>query len=207
MSWLIKTMLTASFILMLAPIQVQAQHDLHAPDLQSLARSLAGEWTLKVHFEPAQEAPNGFDGAGEETWRATVGGLTVIEEESFSAGPVKMTIVGLFWQDPKTRELRALDCNNQNPKVCGLQDAIDGVEVHWNGKELMVEEKELGSNGEQMISRIVWSNITSASFIETGYIGPPGGPFKKGMTLEARRKVVHRTRALGEREPTAQISS
>jgi hypothetical protein len=39
-----------------------------------------------------------------------------------------------------------------------------------------------------MISRIVWSNITTTSFLEEGYIGPPGGPFTKGMTIHASRK-------------------
>jgi hypothetical protein len=84
--------------------------------------------------------------------------------------------------------LHALDCNNQNPHVCGIKDVLDSVVVHWDGKQLIVEEQEPGPHGEKMISRIVWSDITPTSFTETGYIGAPEGPIKKGMTLLATRK-------------------
>jgi hypothetical protein len=111
----------------------------------------------------------------------------LIDEESFTVGPMKMQIVGLFWNDAVSRGLRALDCNNQNQHTCDLKDAKDGISVRWNGRELTVEEPE-SFGGKQMISRIVWSNISSSSFLEEGYIGPPGGPFKKGMTIQASRE-------------------
>jgi hypothetical protein len=157
-------------------------------DLSSLAKLMAGTWDLKANFEPTAEAPKGMQGVGEETWRPGPYGLTLTDEESFTAGQMKMTIVGLFWMDNVARKLRALDCNNQNPHTCDLKDAVDGVAVQWDGKQLIVEEPESGSDGKQMISRIVWSDITPSSFTETGYFGPAGGPFKKGMTLLATKR-------------------
>lgn len=158
-----------------------------ASTMQSLARTFEGDWTLKVRFEPSAESKQGLEGTGRETWHASPANLVITEEESINAGPIKMLIAGLFWTDQVTHTLHALDCNNQNPHVCGVADAIDGVRVHWDEKELVVEENEAGPNGEKMISRIVWSDITPSSFTETGYIGPPGGPFKKGMTLLATK--------------------
>ena len=38
-----------------------------------------------------------------------------------------------------------------------------------------------------MTSRVAWSDITSNSFTETGYLAPPGGPFQKVMTIHATR--------------------
>jgi hypothetical protein len=155
--------------------------------LQSVAHSLSGNWDLKVKFEPTPDSPNGIEGSGEEIWHLTPGGLLLIDEESFDAGSMKMQIVGLFWADEVSHDLRALDCNHQNQHTCDLKDARDGIHVRWDGRELIIEEPE-SFEGKQMISRIVWSNITSSSFLEEGYIGPPGGPFRKGMTIKASRK-------------------
>jgi hypothetical protein len=66
--------------------------------------------------------------------------------------------------------------------------AGDSAAVRWDGKELVVEEKESGQNGQQMLSRVVWSKITPSSFTETAYFGPPGGRFKKGMTMIATKQ-------------------
>jgi hypothetical protein len=179
------TIITLSFF---ASAHAQSEQQRGTADLHSLAKSVVGTWNLKLTFEPSAEAPKGIQGIGEEIWRSGPLGLTLTDEESFTAGRMKMTIVGLFWMDHVTRKLQALDCNNQNPHTCGLKDALDGVTVQWDGRELIVEEPESGPDGKQMISRIVWSDIKPSSFTETGYFGPPGGPFKKGMTLLATRK-------------------
>ena len=180
--------LTVSILFLIAGAHAQSEQQDRTADLSSIAKLLAGTWNLKVNFEPSSQAPKGIQGVGEETWRADSVGLTLIDEESFSAGPMKMSIVGLFWTDHLTHKLKALDCNNQNPHTCGVKDALDGVVVQWDGRQLTVEEPEPGPDGKQMISRIVWSDIKPSSFTETGYFGPPGGPFKKGMTLLATRK-------------------
>jgi hypothetical protein len=156
-------------------------------ELQELANSLSGTWKLKVKFEPTSNSPNGIDGSGEEIWHLTPGGLMLIDEETFAAESMKMQLVGLFWKDGVSHKLRALDCNNQNQHTCDLKDAKDGISVRWNGKELIVEEPE-SFGGKPMVSRVVWSNITSKSFLEEGFIGPPGGPFKRAMTIQAVRE-------------------
>jgi hypothetical protein len=179
------TVITLSFF---ATAYAQSKQQIGSSDLQSLTKLMEGTWNLKVNMEPTTEAPKGIQGVGEETWRSAPLGLTLTDEESFSAGPMKVTIVGLFWTDHATQKLRGLDCNNQNPHTCDLKDAVDGLTVQWDGRELIVEEPEPGPNGKQMMSRIVWSDIKPSSFTETGYFGPPGGPFKKGMTVLATRK-------------------
>ena len=171
-----------------ATAHAQTKQEGGSADLSSLAKVMTGAWDLKVNLEPSPEAPKGTQGVGEETWRSGPNGLTLTDEESFSAGPMKLTLVGLFWVDHVTGKLQALDCNNQNPHTCGLKDALDGMTVKWDGQELIVEEPEPGPDGKLMISRIVWSDIKPSSFTETGYFGPPNGPFKKGMTVLATRK-------------------
>jgi hypothetical protein len=179
------TGITFSFF---ASAQVQPQQHGSAADLQSLAKLMKGTWNLKVNLDPTPQAPKGIQGVGEETWRTAPLGLTLTDEETFTVGPMKMAIVGLFWMDHATRKLQALDCSNQNRHTCSVKDALDGLTVQWDGRELIVEEPEPGADGKMMTSRIVWSDIKASSFTETAYFGPPGGPFKKGMTILATRR-------------------
>ena len=165
-------------------------HDAKTPqpagEMQTLITALTGHWSLKLKFEPSKETPRGLEGTGEESWHAGPGGLTFTDEEVFSAGPQKMVVVGILWRDAKTREFHAMDCSNEIPNTCDLKGALDDVVVHWTGSELTIDEKEL-SQGKMMTSRVAWSDITSNSFTETGYLAPPGGPFQKVMTIYATR--------------------
>jgi hypothetical protein len=43
-----------------------------------------------VKFEPASGLPPGTEGKGEETWRAAVGGKTLLSEGPWKAGPADM---------------------------------------------------------------------------------------------------------------------
>lgn len=188
MSSKLSVLVAITWLTFFAAAPAQSGQQGASAELQSLAKLFAGTWTLRVTFEPTPEIPKGLHGTGEETWRAVAGGLTLTDEESITAGPIKMALLGLFWTDHVTGQLRALDCNNQNPHTCDLEDARGALTVHWDGHELVVEEPEAGPDGKPMTSRVVWSDITTSSFTETGYLGPPGGPFKKGMTLLGTRK-------------------
>jgi hypothetical protein len=158
-------------------------------EMQSLIKAFSGHWSLKLKFEPSKETPQELEGTGDETWHAGPEGLTLTDEEVFTAGPRTIVIVGILWRELKTKEFRAMDCDNQNPHTCDLKGALDDVVVHWTGSELTIDEKELSAQGKMMTSRIVWSDITANSFTETGFLGPPGGPFQKAMTIHATRAV------------------
>ena len=158
-------------------------------EMQTLIKALSGHWSLKLKFEPSKETPQGLEGTGEETWHAGPEGLTLTDEEVFTAGPQTIIVVGLLWRDLKTKEFHAMDCSNQMSTTCDLKGAVDDVVVHWTGTELTIDEKEL-SEGKMMTSRVAWSDITSNTFTETGYLAPPGGPFQKVMTIHATRAAA-----------------
>jgi hypothetical protein len=156
-------------------------------DMQTLISALSGHWSVKLKIEPSKEMPRGLEGAGEETWHPGPNGLTFTDEEVFSAGPQTILIVGILWQDLKTKDFHAMDCSNQNPHTCDLKGAAADVVVHWTGSELIIDEKELSSEGKVLISRAVWSDINANSFTETGYLASPGAAFQKVMTIFATR--------------------
>lgn len=160
-----------------------------ASEMQALINALSGQWSLTLKFESSKDTSRELEGTGEEMWHASPAGLTFTDEEVFTAGPQAVVVVGILWRDSKAGEFHAMDCSNQNPRTCDLKGAVDDVVVHWTGSELTIDEKEL-SQGAMMTSRVVWSDITSNTFTETGYLAPPGGPFRKIMTIHATRAVA-----------------
>ena len=186
--------LAIGVLIAVAPTRLGAQltsppGDAKAPqstdEMQTLIKAFSGHWSLTLKFEPSKETPRGLEGTGEETWHAGPDGLTFIDEEVLAAGPETIIVVGVLWRDRNTKEFRAMDCSNQMSHTCDLKGAADNV-VQWTGSELTIDEKEL-SEGKVMTSRVAWSDITSNSFTETGYLAPPGGPFQKIMTIHATR--------------------
>lgn len=157
--------------------------------MPALTAALSGHWSLQVTFEPSQELPNGLQGTGVETWLAGPQDLTFTDEEVFTAGADTVIVVGVLWQDRKTKEYHAMDCSNQMSHTCDAKSAVDGVVVHWTGRTLTIDEQE-PSQGKMMTSRVEWSEITANSFTETGYLAPPDGPFKKIMTIHAIRAAA-----------------
>lgn len=157
-----------------------------AAEMPTLVRAFAGHWSLQVTFEPSKEMPQGLQGTGTETWRAGPDAVTLTDEEVFTVGPDTAIVVGILWQDRKTRAFHAMDCSNQMSNTCDAKGAADDVVVRWTGSELTIDEKEL-SHGTMMTSRVAWSDITATTFTETGYLAPPGGPFQKMMTIHATR--------------------
>ena len=193
----ISTMAIGAFIAA-TPCPLRAQLTSQSPDsaarqstaaMPALIKAFEGHWSLKLKFEPSKDTPRGLDGTGEETWHAGPEGLTLTDEEILAAGPHTSIVVGIFWRDPKTKEFHALDCSNEIPVTCDLKGAISDVVVHWTGSKLTVDEKEF-SQGRMMTSRVAWSDITANTFTETGYLAPPGGPFKKVMTIHATRAAA-----------------
>jgi len=157
-----------------------------AGEMPTLVRAFSGHWSLTLNFEPSKEMPRGLEGTGEETWRAGPGAVTLTDDEVFTVGPDTVIVVGILWQDRKTKAFHAMDCSNQMANTCDAKGAADDVVVHWTGSELTIDEKEL-SHGTMMTSRVAWSDITANTFTETGYLAPPGGAFQKVMTIHATR--------------------
>ena len=155
-------------------------------EMQTLIKAFSGHWSLKLKLEPSKSMPRGLDGTGDANWHAAPEGLTFTDEEVLTAGSHTTVVVGILWRDMKSKEFHAMDCSNEMSHTCDVKGASDDVVVHWTGDRLTIDEKEL-SDGKMMTSRVEWSDITANSFIETGYLAPPGGPFQKVMTIRATR--------------------
>jgi hypothetical protein len=156
--------------------------------LPTIIKAFSGHWKLAVKFEPASGLPAGTEGKGEETWRAAVGSRTLLSEESWKAGPVDMSLLGILWWDGKQNKLHAMDCNNQGKSVCEPKDAAESVVVKWNGLELTIEEPEKGPDGKFVTSRVTFKNIKADSFTEVDSLEISAGKFETMMTILASRE-------------------
>jgi hypothetical protein len=155
--------------------------------LPVIFKALSGHWKLTVKFEPASGFPAGTGGTGEETWRQAVAGKTLLSEESWKAGPLELSLLGILWWDSKENQLHAMDCNNQGKSVCDPKDAAESVVVKWNGTELTVDEPERTPDGKLVTSRVTFKDIRADSFTEVGSIETSPGKFQIMSTILATR--------------------
>jgi hypothetical protein len=160
----------------------------------SLAKALAGKWSVIANFGSEEAIPNvasgkqqsGGTGSGEEFWRLGPGGFTFIDEEDIRAPFGEVFLVGFVWWDATTHSFRGMECTSQNPRGCDVQSSLQGVSLKWDGKQLVID-MDTSENGKKMIWHEVWSDITANSFTQTGYMGEAGGPLKRAVTIHGTR--------------------
>lgn len=164
-----------------------AQSAAPSSPLPAILKAVSGHWKLTVKFEPASGFPAGTEGTGEETWRPAVAGKTLLSEESWKAGPLELSLLGILWWDSKENQLHAMDCNNQGKSVCDPKDAAESVVVKWNGAELTIDEPERTPDGKLVTSRVTFKDIKADSFTEVGSIETSPGKFQIMSTILATR--------------------
>ena len=155
--------------------------------LPGILKALEGSWNLSVQFEPASGLPPGTTGSGVESWRAVAGGKALISDESWKAGPIDLSLLGVLWWNYREKKLHAMDCNHQGKNICEPKDAADAVAVHWDGSELTIEEPEKGPDGKFATSRVTLKDIKPDAFTEVNSIAASPGKFQTMMTIRAVR--------------------
>jgi hypothetical protein len=156
-----------------------------APELKSLEKALAGNWTTSYDFAPGGMSPNGGAGTGEENWRTGPGGYVLMEEEHVRGSAGEMFLIALHWWDNTTKSFRGMLCNNSGPAACDF-NTYSNSSLNWDGKQLTID-MGFPQNGKKMTWHEVWSGITATSFTQIGEMGEVGGPLKKAVTIHATK--------------------
>ncbi|HEV2401467.1 MAG TPA: hypothetical protein VGS27_31315, partial [Candidatus Sulfotelmatobacter sp.] len=152
-----------------------------APELQSLAKALKGNWSTAYEFAPGGMSPTGGTGTGDENWQTGPGGYVLMEEEHVRAPSGEMFLIAFHWWDKTTNRLRGMLCNNSGPAACDFS-TYSNSSLKWDGKQLTID-MEFPQNGKKMTWHEVWSGITATSFTQTGDMGEVGGPLKRVLTI------------------------
>ena len=175
-------------------------------EIQSLTKALEGEWTLSVKFEPSASKPNGLVNIGDETWRSGPGGFTLLEEEHLRMPDGNLFLLGIIWWDTATKSLHGMECQNLLPYTCDVKGAQNDITMNWDGKQFVIDEIETSKSGKKSLWHEVWSDITPASFTQTGEYGEPGGPRKRLFTIHAM-KVTTKSKSNAPRDQSAESSA
>lgn len=154
--------------------------------LQGMIAALSGKWILSVRFEPTSRMPNAFTGSGEESWHGGPGGFTLIEEERLPTPGGQGYLLGILWWDSRAKKLQGMECNNHLPYTCDLKGALADITVTWDDKTLVIEELET-HDGKKTIWHETWSQITPASFVQTGDVTQPDGSTQRYMTIKGAK--------------------
>ena len=156
-----------------------------APEMQSLAMALKGNWSTSYEFAPGGISPTGGTGTGEENWRIGPGGYVLMEEEHVRAPSQEMFLIAFHWWDKTTNNLRGMLCNNSGPAACDF-NTYSNSSLNWDGKQLTID-LEFPKGDKKMTWHEVWSGISATSFTQIGEIGEVGGPLKRAVTIHGTK--------------------
>jgi len=156
-----------------------------APEMQSLAKVLKGNWSTTYKFAPGGISPTGGIGTGEENWRTGPGGYVLMEEEHVRAPSEEMFLIAFHWWDKAGNRLRGMLCNNSGPAACDF-NTYSNSSLKWDGEQLMID-MEFPRGEEKMIWHEVWSGISTNAFTQTGDMGEVGGSLKRAVTIHGTK--------------------
>ena len=165
--------------------QSQSKDGDPAPEMQSLAKALKGNWSTTYEFAPGGPFPTGGTGTGEENWRTSTGGYVLMEEEHVHTPSEEMFLIAFHWWDKTTNSLRGMLCNNSGPAACDF-NTYSNSSLNWDGKQLTID-MQFPQNGKKMTWHEVWSGITATSFAQTGEMGELGGALKRAVTIHGTK--------------------
>jgi hypothetical protein len=155
--------------------------------LQALTRALAGKWQLDVRFEAVPSTGNKVvAGAGEESWSAGPGGITLVEQENIPTPFGDSLLMGVIWWDGRSNRLGGMECNSQLPMSCDLKGALNDITVSWDGRKFQIDELET-HEGRHTVWHEYWTDITPDSFTQMGDVTQPDGTTVHFMTIHGRR--------------------
>jgi hypothetical protein len=155
--------------------------------LQALTRALAGKWQLDVRFEAVPSTGNKVvAGAGEESWSAGPGGITLVEQEHIPSPFGDSLLRGVIWWDGRSNRLGGMECNSQLPMSCDLKGALNDITVSWDGRKFQIDELET-HEGRHTVWHEYWTDITPDSFTQMGDVTQPDGTTVHFMTIHGRR--------------------
>lgn len=165
--------------------QSQSKDGEPAPEMESLAKALKGNWSTTCEFAAGGMSPTGGSGTGEENWRTGPAGYVLMEEEHVHSPSGEMFLIAFHWWDKTTNSLRGMLCNNSGPAACDF-NTYSNSSLNWDGKRLTID-MGFPQGEKKMTWHEIWSGITATSFTQTGEMGELGGPLKPAVTIHGTK--------------------
>jgi hypothetical protein len=158
-------------------LNTKAAKDSTLAQTAKLLGMFSGTWSITVVYDPSDSMPQGGTGSGQEIWHAGPGERSVIEEYRSTTS----TGFGLGWWEEESAGFRLNWCSDNDPHGCKRLSEV----ATWQANTWVV--RHTGSeNGQDFEFKEVFSDITSNSFTQTLYKGPPG-KLRRFLTIKATR--------------------
>ncbi|HEX7252139.1 MAG TPA: hypothetical protein VF376_04590 [Thermoanaerobaculia bacterium] len=180
----IPPLLGAVFSVLLTPgAGAQPAETPAGPEMERLARALAGKWNSIETMERSAEFPDGGSRQGVVEARLAAGGTTLVYEVHSDGTAGKLDGFLAFWWSPDAKLYDVFVCFNSPRHPCRMRGT-----AHWEG-DLFVNDYDSAAGGKTTrwrdTFRFTLTTHTLLAAIDTG-----GGAMKTLIATEAKRQAA-----------------
>jgi hypothetical protein len=172
-----------AFLSLFFPLCVRAQAAPvgSGPEMERLAKALAGEWETEETMEKSPEFPQGGSRRGVVHARLAAGGTTFLYEVDSNGTAGKLNGFLAIWWDPEAKIYDVFVCFNSPKHPCRRRGT-----AHWAG-DTLVNDYELPAAGKTTRWRDTF-HFTPTSHTLLAAMDNGGGQMKTLITTEAKRR-------------------
>jgi len=153
-----------------------------SPEMNKLAKALAGDWNTEEQMERSSFFPNGGSRRGHTHVRLIAGGTTLIDEVHSDGSAGKLDGVLVMWWDSVGRTYRFFTCFNGAGDPCKARGT-----AHWEGN-IFVNDYEENVDGKTAKFRDSFVQITPVSHSLVAAIDNGDGTMKTLITTRSTRR-------------------
>jgi hypothetical protein len=153
-----------------------------SPEMNRLAKALAGDWKTEERMEKSSFFPNGGSRHGQTHVHLATGGTTLIDEVHSDGSAGKLDGMIVIWWDKPAQRYRFFTCFNDYDAACEVRGT-----AHWEG-ETFVNDYEETIDGKKTKCRDSFIDITPNSHTLIAAIDSGDGTMKTLITTHSVRR-------------------
>jgi hypothetical protein len=185
--WLLGSLIRVIFFASLAAAQQPGNAPAPAesgasPEMNKLAKALAGDWRTEENMEPSEFFPKGGSRHGASHVKLGAGGTTLVAEIHSDGSAGKLDGFVAIWWDTSASIYRLFTCFNDPDSPCEVRGT-----AHWEG-DTFVNDYEETIDGKKLKFRDSFLQITPTSHTLVAAVDTGDGTMKTLITTRSTRR-------------------
>jgi hypothetical protein len=152
------------------------------PEMDRLARAIAGDWNSAESMEKSEFFPNGGSRHGRAHIRLVAGGTSLFAEFHSNGSAGKLDGLYVIWWDKPANIYRFFVCFNESKEPCKLRGT-----AHWEGDDFVNDYEEM-VEGKMTKRRDSFVHITPTSHSLLAAVDAGDGTMKTLITTTNTRR-------------------
>lgn len=152
------------------------------PEIERLAKALAGDWDTAETMERSEFFPNGGSRQGIAHVRLVAGGTTLLDEVRSNGSAGELDGMVAIWWDQGASAYRFFVCFNDPRHPCKVRGT-----ARWEG-DRFINDYEETVNGRKSLWRDTFLDITSTSHTLVAAVDSGDGNMKTLITTRSTRR-------------------